>query len=118
MIITEKNEGQKIGYTVKGTVINFDEMISVNLARYQKDTENVIDVSLDADMNLTTGLGRWYVANIIIPPRQYDMVDTGEVTEEEAPIFERVAKPLSMDNVQLILWTLPENYTLYFGGAY
>lgn len=118
MIVTEKNEGQKIAYTAKGTVINFDEMISVNLAKFQKDTETVIDVSLDEDMNLTTGLGRWYVANIVIPPRKYDMVDTGEVSEDESPIFERVAKPLSMDEVQLILWTLPENYLLYFGGAY
>lgn len=118
MIITEQNEGQKIGYVINGTVISFNEMISINLAGYQKDTEKIIDISLDGDMNLTTGLGRWYVANIIIPPRKYEMVDSGQVGEDELPIFERVAKPLSLDEVQLILWTLPENYSLYVGGAY
>lgn len=118
MKIEEKNEGKKINYSVNGTTIVFDETISVNLARYQKDQENVIDVCLDSDMQLTTGLGKWYVANIVIPPRTYKMVDTGTKDEKDNEIFNRVADPLNMDDVTLILWTLPYNYSNLAGGAF
>jgi hypothetical protein len=117
MKIEEKNEGKKINYSVAGTTIVFDETISINLARYQKDQENVIDVCLDSDMQLTTGLGKWYVANIIIPPRTYKMVDTGTKDDKDNEIFERVADSLNMDEVTLILWTLPQNYEMLTGGA-
>lgn len=115
MKISEQNEGNKINYSVTGSTIAFDETISVNLAKYQKDQENIIDVCLDADMQLTTGLGKWYVANIIIPPRTYSMIDTGTKDDNENEIFDRVADPLDMDDVTLILWTLPTNYLV--GGA-
>lgn len=115
MKISEQNEGKKIKYSVTNSLIVFDETISVNLVKYQKDTENIIDVCIDNDMQLTTGLGKWYAANIIIPPRKYDMVDTGEKDENENPKYERVAEPLNMDEVTLILWSLPINYLN--GGA-
>lgn len=118
MNIEEKNEGQKINYTVNNTTIVFDETISVNVARYQKDFENVIDVCIDNNMQLTTGLGKWYAANIIIPPRKYNMVDTGTKDDKENEIYDRVAEPLKMDDVTLILWTLPVNYTALAGGAF
>lgn len=117
MKISEQNKGKKISYTVTGSTIVFDETISVNVARYQKDQENVIDVCLDADMQLTTGLGKWYVANIIIPPKTYSMVDTGTKDDTDNEIFERVADSLNMDEVTLILWTLPQNYEMLTGGA-
>lgn len=116
MKIEEKNEGQKINYAVSGSTIVFDDTISVNVARYQKDTENIIDVCIDSDMQLTTGLGKWYAANVIIPPKKYDMVDSGEKDEEGNTKYARVAEPLNMDDVTLILWALPVNYIA--GGAF
>ncbi|RII34297.1 AAA family ATPase [Clostridium chromiireducens] len=118
MNIEEKNEGQKINYAVNKSTIVFDETISVNVARYQKDFENVIDVCIDNNMQLTTGLGKWYAANIIIPPRKYNMVDTGTKDDKENEIYDRVAEPLNMDDVTLVLWTLPVNYTALAGGAF
>lgn len=115
MKISEQNEGKKINYTVTGSTIVFDETISINLAKYQKGQENVIDVCLDSDMQLTTGLGKWYVANIIIPPKKYSMVDTGAKDDKDNEIFDRVADPLNMDDVTLVLWTLPQNYLV--GGT-
>lgn len=114
MKISEQNEGKKINYTVTGSTIVFDDAISINLSKYQKDQENVIDVCLDEDMQLTTGLGKWYVANIIIPPKTYSMVDTGAKDDKGNEIYNRVADSLNMDKVTLILWTLPANY---LGGA-
>lgn len=114
MIVEEKNEGKKINYVVNSTTILFDDALSINLAKYQKDQENIIDVCLDEDMQLTTGLGKWYVANIIIPPRTYNQVDTGTKDSQGNEIYNRVADPLNMDKVTLTLWTLPVNY---LGGA-
>lgn len=116
MNITEKNEGTKIPYTVDNTTICFDETITVNLAKMQKDTENVIDVCLDEDMQLTTGLGKWYIANIILPPKEYEYKDTGNKDEDDNVIYERVAKSLDMEKVELILWTIPTGY-LITGGV-
>lgn len=116
MKIEEKNDGQKINYSVNENVIVFDDTISVNVTKYQRDTENTIDLCIDKDMELTTGLGKWYAANIIIPPKKYNMVDTGIEDENGNSIYERVADPLNMDDVTLILWALPINYLA--GGAF
>lgn len=110
MKIEEKNEGKKINYTVSGSTIVFDDTISVNAAKYQKNTENIIDVCIDDDMQLTTGLGKWYGANIIIPPKKYNYVDSGEKDENGNTKYIRVAEALNMDDVTLILWALPYNY--------
>lgn len=114
MNITEQNEGTKINYTVNSSTIVFDETISMNLAKYQKDVQNEIDICLDEDMQLTTGLGKWFVANIILPPKEYQEVDTGVKDSDGNEIYNRVTSPLNMDKVTLILWTLPVNYV---GGA-
>lgn len=116
MKVQEKNDGQKINYSINGNVIVFDDTISINISKYQRDTENIVDVCIDNDMQLTTGLGKWYAANVIIPPRKYDMVDSGQVDEEGNVKYMRVAEPLNMDDVTLILWALPINYLT--GGAF
>jgi hypothetical protein len=45
------------------------------------------------------------------------MVDTGTKYDTDNEIFERVANSLNMDDVTLILWTLPQNYEMLTGGA-
>lgn len=115
MNVKEKNDGQKINYAVNGSKIVLDDTISVNLAKFQKDNDNEIDVCLDEDMELTTGLGRWYVANIIIPAKEYKLVDAGTKDKDGNEMFNKVAQPLNMDEVTLVLWALPYNYIS--GGA-
>lgn len=100
MNIVEKNEGRKILYSVSGTRITFDDMLTIDLKRYQKDEEKNIDISLNDDDMLQMGLGKWYVANILIPPKEYEVDLEGVVTE----------KPLDMGRVTLTLWELPFNY--------
>ncbi|MGL5714167.1 MAG: hypothetical protein ACRCX2_14195 [Paraclostridium sp.] len=109
MRIIEKNEGRKIPYEVMKTKVIFDDMLMVDLARYQKDEEQVIDICIDNNEMLSMGLTGWYVANIVIPPKQYDLVENG-VDENNNPKYEKVAKALNMDEVTLHLWALPENY--------
>lgn len=115
MNVTEKNEGIKMPYVVNNTTICFDETITVNLTKMQKDVENVIDICLNNDSQLTTGLGKWYIANIILPPKEYEYKDTGVKDDDDNIVYERAAKPLDMEKVDLILWTIPNGYLLTGG---
>lgn len=93
MIITEKNQGKKIAYEVTGNKITFgDDEITLNLAKYERDEEVVINICTDDDHILIAGLSKYYVANVIIPARSYD--EAGE------------AVPFNMDGVTLVLWAL------------
>jgi hypothetical protein len=107
--IIEQNEGAKIGYTVEGARITFDGKLTVDLEAEQEDVQKIVDVSLDNEGNLIQGVGQWYVANIIIPPREYSIIENenGEQTI--------TALPVNREKVVLILWTLPNNNN---GGAY
>lgn len=96
MIVIEKNEGPKIAYeaTVKKLTLGDDEL-TLNLSKYERDEEVEIDVCIDEDGLLTVGqLSKYYVANIIVPARQY------EDDERTIPVA------FDMDKVTLILWAL------------
>lgn len=120
MIIIEKNEGPKIPYSVRNKKITFDDDLTINLVKREKDDPVHIDICLDIYDELVIGasVGRRYVAEIDIPARQYEYPETvvvGEETEpsepgepgegdEPAPI----PIPLDMDTVTLSLWALEE----------
>lgn len=103
MIIIEKNVGTKIPYEVTGKKICFDDDLTINLAKREKDDPVHIDVCYDADEELVIGsaAGRAYVAQIDIPARSY----TEEGEGEEATF---VPVPLDMNNVTLTLWAIDE----------
>ena len=96
MIIVEKNAGPKIPYEVIGKKICFDDDLTINLQKRQKDDPEHIDVCYDADQELVIGVaaGRAYVAELDIPPVEY------EVEEQVTPL------PLDMDKVTLSLWSI------------
>lgn len=103
MQIIEQNEGAKIGYTVEGARITFGGKLTVDLEAEQEDVQKIVDVSLDKDGNLIRGVGEWYVANIVIPLREYEIIEN-ENGEETITTL-----PVNMDKVVLILWALPNN---------
>lgn len=94
MIIIEKNIGEKIAYEVNGKKICFDDDLTINLAKRQKDDVEHIDVCFDRDHELVIGTaaGRAYVAELDIPAKVYD--------EEGEP------EDLDMDEVTLSLWSI------------
>lgn len=96
MIIIEKNEGTKIPYEVSGKRITFDDDLSLNLAKQEKDWPVHIDICVDGDGNLCngTGAGLYYVAQIDIPAAAYN--------------DEQIRQPLDMDTVTLTLWSVDE----------
>lgn len=115
MNIIKKGEGGKVFFTTLGTKIIFDDMLMIDLGRYQRDEEIVVDISLNDNDMLQMGLGKWYVANVVIPGKSYAMVESEEKDENGNNTERRVAESLNMADVTLYLWDLPVNYV---GGAF
>lgn len=99
MNVIEVNVGPKIEYTVRTTKITFDDELMLNLARYEQDDPIEIDICADKNGNLTTAVSWRTVAQIEIPARRYNEVETEEGTELE-PV------PFDMDRVTLKLYSL------------
>lgn len=85
-----------------------ENMVIVDLAKRQQDSAVCIDVYVDGNGNFTEEKSDYYAANIIIPPKQYRYIDSGEVDQNERPIMQKEALPLDREAVTLVLWPLPE----------
>lgn len=101
MNVIEKNVGPKIPYEVIGKKICFDDDLTINLAKRQRDDPEHIDVCYDNDGELVIGAaaGRAYVAEIDIPAMEYEIEGEGE-EQTKTPL------PLDMDKVTLSLWSI------------
>lgn len=101
MNVIEKNEGPKIPYEVIGKKICFDDDLTINLSKRQKDDAEHIDICYDRDGELVIGAaaGRSYVAEIDIPAKEYEIEGEGE-EQTITPL------PLDMDKVTLTLWAI------------
>lgn len=114
MKIIEKNEGSKLAYVVDETKLTLgDDEIMLNLAKYEQDWPQHIDVVRDRAGCLATTIGPApgglaYAAQIDIPARTYREVPAPpEVDldgEGSGTAMEPV--PFDMDNVTLTLWAV------------
>lgn len=106
----EKNEGEKIAYDVSTTKIIFgDDDLMVNIKNRERDEEVTLDICKDTQDGLTVGVNteaREYVAQVIIPAREYEIVDTGEKDEDGKAITKREPVPFDMKKCTLVLWAL------------
>jgi len=108
--------GPYLEFFENGTVLSHGDNV-LDCAAQQEDSQVTVDVCLDPAGELKFGAGgnaEAYVANVIIPAKQYKTqtaVD-GEgnpiLNEEGAEQIEQVALPLDMGQVIGNLWTLPE----------
>lgn len=121
MKVIEANEGRKIDYDESGTWLMFDDQISLNLKKLEADNDVHIDISANAFGKLQTGEGVYYVAQVLIPARQYEETEVKnpdyvepEETDEfgtgyvRRTIIKKDPVPFSMDNVTLTLYALKE----------
>lgn len=85
MKVTELNEGKKIAYAVKKTVLTLDGgRIALDLQKYQKDYPVTLDFVTDGEGNLLMNAFdslRAYVAEIRLPAYE---TETVEVEDEES----------------------------------
>lgn len=111
MIITEINEGKKAEYKLEGKVLTIGGQVSIDLQARQADVQKVIDVCLDNQLQtMREGLGAWYVATIIIPPKQRELVPSGEKDAEGNDVLIERDRELDTNLVELRLWALPVGY--------
>lgn len=120
MKVIEMNEGAKIPYEVNGNKITFNDEIMLNLEKKEADADVHIDISTDDFGGLITGIGRDYVAQIDIPARAYEDIESEDAENAEgtdntgdSPAMSgsntiRVPVPFSMDRVTLSLFALRE----------
>lgn len=47
MNVIHKNEGAKVQYTVRGSKITFDDEVTYNLTKYERDEDSHIDLCRD-----------------------------------------------------------------------
>ena len=80
--------------STSGVTLYIDDQ-AFDLATMQQNSERI--------ENVRDHRGR-FLANIIIPPKVYEEVDTGETDKEGNAIYELQAQPLNMEQVRLVLW--------------
>jgi hypothetical protein len=105
MIITHLNSGRKAKFTLEGTTLNIG-ILSIDLQERQGDVQRVIDVCLDTTYTAQEGVGAWYVATIIIPSREYQLVENDNSETSIVPMS------LDVSKVEIRLWALPEGVEL------
>ena len=112
--VVEINEGTKIAWKQSTTKLTFgDDELMVNCAAYQRDWPVHLDICGDKDGNLVigTGTGRYYVAQVDIPAREYaepEPVEAVALAEGDAGTdaqqsTEAEPVPLEMSDVTLTL---------------
>lgn len=109
MKIVERNAGQKIDYELRGTRLSFaDGELTIDLARYQQDDPVTRDIMVDSEGYLTNGRGRYYVAQVEIPAKEYEEIPVEDVEsgDEMDGGTERRALPLNTDDVTLYLFSI------------
>jgi len=110
MKITNMNSGNYIPFAINGStvVVGTNPGITVDMAASQTDAWVTIDLSHDASGNLIKGVGTKYVANVIIPPKSYKLVDTPYTGPDGTATTIKVkqALPLNVSACTLQLWSV------------
>lgn len=116
--VMEKEEGKHIDYQVSSKKITFgDDELTINIASRERDYETVLDICLDTEDGLVIGVGEnatKYVAQVVIPARDYEIVEgeavmtTGEGQQEGEERRQAVSVPVPFDmkKCTLILWKM------------
>lgn len=87
--------------------------LGIDLETRQADSQEIIDIT-KRDEHIVEGINGQdgsYVASVILPPKEYEEVDTGEEDEHGNPVYEKTALPLDTNRVVLKLWQLTPDQT-------
>ena len=94
MIIEKKpGNGEYPAVSLDSGVITVGDQ-SVALDDVRGDSEEIV--------NLKNGPA--FLANIIIPPNSYELVDTGETDEDGRPLQEKQLLPLDENRLRVVIW--------------
>ncbi len=108
MVEVIKSEGEKINYEVVGNIININDEFTMNLAKMQRDFDVSIDIVRNSMGMLVTSVGQdlgKYVAQIFIPAREYELVESETMKNEDGePEIERVPQAFDVEVCTISLW--------------
>lgn len=104
MKVIEINEGKKVDYSVEGTKITFNDELTLDLQKYQRDWEVELDICMTKEKQTVIGSsGDYYVAQLQLPAIEYVAITTDEENPQSEPL------PINMNDVILTLWSI-ENF--------
>ena len=122
--VFEKNEGTKIAFSQKDVKLIFgDDDLAIRCDTRQRDYPVHVDVCADDDGNLILGAGRYYVAQVDIPPAVYveTEIESSAVAEQAAAdgpeseggaygmqSVQRERQPIDMSAVVVTLWSVDD----------
>ena len=110
IIVIDKNEGEKIPYSISTSKITFADELMLNLEKYERDFDNHIDICMDRYGNLVTGVipgvAERYVAQIDIPARTYE--EPYRLSGDDEENTEVIPIPFNIKKCTLTLWALSE----------
>lgn len=110
--LPEYDENKKfIEYEVNKNNLNFnDGDLSFNVAKKERDYEVVIDICEDYTGGLVMGAntGDKYIAQVVIPARQYTEVETEESEDSEGTGTDFLPVPFNIENCELRLWEMED----------
>lgn len=108
--VIEKTEGTKIPYEVIGNKIAFDDEITLNLEKYERDYANHIDICRNSFGGLVSGVvdgAEMYIAQVDIPEREY-IYKEDKIGEDEEAKITREPVVFNIDKCVLTLWGVEE----------
>lgn len=114
IIYRPDESGEKIPFEINGNKVTFDDELTLNLSRYERDDPAHIDVCRDKFGNLVTGVipgvAESYVAQLDIPAREYVEVPDPDYTPASEDDGEEHTKPepvpFNLDKCTMTLFTL------------
>lgn len=106
--------------SVSGSTITIDDFSfrgnmrsgeTIDLTPYQGQTVRIYLNENGTVSVYPTTTHYWLLAEINVPPREFEYVDTGEVGEVDdlkMPIMQQIPIPLDLSAVDIRVWALPE----------
>jgi hypothetical protein len=106
MIIEHLKDGPYVDAALNGSNLSIAGLL-LDLSERQDDAQVIIDI-VQENGNIVEGVGRSgvYVANILLPPKQYEVVETDETGFDGRKVIAHRALPLDIDRVVLKLWQM------------
>ena len=80
-------------YTLVGSVLEVEGK-EYDLLALQEDEQAIINIMEDDR----------FLANIMIPPANYEEIKSDEIDDDDKPIYKRIKKSLDLESVTLNLW--------------
>lgn len=105
--VIEKNRGAKVPYRINGNEVCFRNSLTINVAAYEVEDDNIIRIFTDRMGCLLCTASEDYccIAEICIPGKEF-VSDQKAVYEGDLPVVTKTQVPFQIEKCTLILWAM------------